>query len=300
MKVESLRPPLLTNAAFSSATGLLLASASPLVATSLGPQLNWFYVLIGVGLLLFSATLGVITMRPTPLLVVAVIAADLGWVVSTTMALLVWRSDFTPMGFALVSGVNAIVLTIAWLQQNSIRKAFRAPGGLPDEYEVCIAADAPVNAGAFWKVLAEIGAIQRYMPALKSSALTVGEKPGPGCVRTCENLKGQVWSEKCEEWEEGKSFTVVFLTDQPGFPYPFSKMRGGWRVLPTATGCQVQVWWRVVPRHPWAAALLLPVMATGAQRDFTDVIARMSLEAKGVKPNFDMRPALPRLSAAFC
>lgn len=300
MNNESLRPPLLTNAAFSGATGLLSTIAPSAVGAWLGPDLDRFYLFIGIALLLFSAMLVVITRRPTPIVVLAITTADVGWIVSTTAALIVWRDDFTPLGFALVSGCNVIVALIAWLQQRSIRNAFAAAGGMPDEYYVCVAAHVPVNADAFWKVLADIGAIQRYMPSLKSSALTVGEKPGPGSIRTCENLKGQVWSEKCTEWEEGKSFTVVFDTEEPGYPYPFSRMRGGWRVEPNANGCTVEVWWLVVPRRPWTAAALLPVMATSAQRDFSEIIARMAYAAGGTFPAPERSASFPRLRAAVC
>lgn len=300
MKPESLRPPILTNAAFSAATGLVMTIAPSVVGAWLGPDVDWFYLFIGIGLLLFSAMLGVIARRPTPLVVLAITTADVGWIVSTTTALVIWRNDFTSLGFALVSGCNVIVAAIAWLQQRSIKKAFSAAGGAPNEYYVCIAAHAPVSADALWKVLSDIGAIQRYMPSLKSSALTVGERPGPGSVRTCENLKGQVWSEKCIEWEEGKSFTVVFDTDNAGFPYPFSKMRGGWRVEPRTNGCIVEVWWLVVPRRPWAAAALLPVMAAGAQRDFAEIIARMADTATGVIPRSNRRASFPRLRAEVC
>ncbi len=300
MNTESLRPPLLTNAAFSAATGLLLTLAPSAVGRWLGPDVDWFYLFIGIGLLLFSAILGVIALRPTPLVVLAITTADVGWIVSTTAALVIWRNDFTPLGFALISGCNVIVTAIAWLQQRSIKRAFSARDGMPDEFYVCVAADAPVNADAFWKVLADIGSIQRYMPSLKSSELTVGERPGLGSVRTCENLKGQVWSEKCEEWEEGKSFTVAFDAEDSGFPYPFSKMRGGWRVEANGTGCSVQVWWRVVPSRPWAAAVLLPVMATGAQRDFADIIARMAYAAMGAPPASAQQLGFPRLRAAVC
>lgn len=79
-------------------------------------------------------------------------------------------------------------------------------------------------------------------------------------------------------------------------------MRGGWRLEPSASGCQVQVWWRVVPRYPWAAAVLLPVMAAGAQRGFADVIARMTLAAKGLPlpPLSEGVSSPPRLRAAAC
>ncbi len=298
--VQTLRPPLLLNAVFSGANGLLLILASPMVATWLGPQATGMYALLGVGLLLFGVTLGIVAVRPTPLAVLAITGADVAWVVSTTAVLLVWRHDFTPLGWGLVLATNAVVSALAWFQQRSIRKAFQAPSGAPAEYQVCIAVNVPVAADAFWSVLADLGAIQRYMPALKSSALTVGETSGVGCVRTCENVKGQVWSEKCEQWDEGRSFGVTFLTDAPGFPFPFSKMRGGWRVAPNATGCRVEVWWRLVPRRPLTAAVILPLMAAGAQRSFAGVVERMARVAQGRPIDSGTPSALPRLHVALC
>lgn len=300
MNSQMLRPPLLMNAVFSGANGLLLTLAPVLIASWLGPKTTGIYSLLGVGLLLFCLTLGLLAARPTPLAVLAITAADLGWVISTTGALLVWRHDFTSLGFTLVVGTNVIVWTLAWFQLRSIRDIFQARGGSPDEYQVCIAVDTPVTADAFWRVLADLGSIQRYSPALKSSALTVGERSGIGCVRTCENTKGQVWSERCEEWEEGQSFVVTFLTDHPGFPFPFAKMRGGWRVAPSAAGCRVEVWWRVVPRQPWTAAVVLPLMAASAQRTFAGVVARMAGAAQGPPFGSGILPAIPRLHATLC
>ena len=300
MNSQMLRPPLLMNAVFSGANGLLLTLAPVLVALWLGPNTTGIYSLLGVGLLLFCVTLGVLAARPTPLAVLAITGADLGWVILTTGALLMWRHDFTPLGVTLVLGTNAIVLMLAWFQLRSIRDIFKARGGSPDEYQVCIAVDTPVTPDAFWRVLADLGSIHRYSPALKSSALTAGEKSGIGCVRTCENTKGQVWSERCEEWEEGESFGVAFLTDRPGFPFPFAKMRGGWRVVPNVAGCRVEVWWRVVPRQPWTAAVVMPLMAAGAQRTFAGVVARMADAAQGRTFGSSMLPAAHRLRGALC
>ncbi len=300
MNAQMLRPALLMNAGFSGANGLLLTLAPAMIASWLGPDTPALYLFLGVGLLLFCVTLGGLAARPTPLAVLAVTGADVGWIISTTGALLVWRHEFTPLGYALVLGTNAIVWTLAWFQLRSIRDAFQARSGSPDEYQVCIAVDTPVTADAFWGVLADLGSIQRYSPGLKSSALTAGEKSGIGCVRMCENAKGEVWSERCEEWEEGKSFSVTFLTDRPGFPFPFSKMRGGWRVAPTAAGCRVEVWWRVVPRQPWAAAVVLPLMAASAQRTFAGVVARMAGAAHGPTLGSGVLPAVPRVRAALC
>lgn len=299
-QVQALRPPLLINAAFSGANGLLLILASPTVAEWLGPQATWIYAVLGVGLLLFSLTLSIVALRPTPLAVLAVTGADVAWVVGTTTALLVWRHEFTPFGWGIVLATNAVVSTLAWFQQRAIRNAFQAPSGAPHEYQVCIAVNAPVATDAFWKVLADLGAIDRYMPALKSSALTVGTTPGVGCVRTCENVRGQIWSEQCDQWDEGKSFGVTFLTNAPGFPFPFSAMRGGWKVEPSATGCRVEVWWRVVPRRPATAAVILPLMAAGMQRDIAKVVERMASTAQGRSLVSGAPWTLPRLHAALC
>ena len=300
MNTPMLRPALLMNAVFSGANGLLLAVAPAMIASWLGPDLPALYLFVGIGLLLFSVTLVGLAARPTPLAVLAVTGADVGWIISTTAALLVWKREFAPLGYALVLGANAMVWSLAWLQLRSIRHAFQARSDSPDEYHVCIAVDTPVAADEFWRVLADLGSIQRYSPGLKSSALTTDETSGIGCVRTCENTKGKVWSERCDEWEEGKSFSVNFLTDRTGFPFPFSKMRGGWRVAPNAAGCRVEVWWRVVPRHPWAAAVVLPLMAAGALRTFGGVVARMADAAKGPSTSIEHAGSPSRLRAALC
>src|SRR5215469_9541672 len=104
-----------------------MALASLAIAKWLGPEAGRLYMLLGAGLLVFSMALGVIALRPTPLLVLAITAADLVWVICTTIALVIWNNDFTPLGFALVIGSNAIVSVIAWFQQHSIRRVFRAP-----------------------------------------------------------------------------------------------------------------------------------------------------------------------------
>lgn len=294
------RPPLLLNAVFSGANGLLLLLAARTVATWLGPQAIWIYTILGAGLLVFALILGIVARRPAPLRVLAITVADVTWVISTTTALFIWRHDFTLQGLWIVIGTNAVVLSLVWYQQRAIRKGFQVPSEAQDEYQVCIAVDTPVAGDAFWNVLADLGAIHRYMPSLRSSAITVGETAGVGCVRTCENVKGQVWSELCEQWEEGRSFSVTFLTNEPGFPFPFSTMRGGWRITPNAIGCRVEVWWRVVPQYPLIASVLLPLMAADARRSFVEVIEHMAGAAQGRVRGSHMPIVLPKLHAALC
>lgn len=297
---QPLRLPLLLNAVFSGVNGLLLLCASPMVATWLGPQATWIYTVLGSGLLLFVVILSTAAVRPTPVGSLAITGADVMWVIFTTTSLFIWRDHFTSLGWGLVLGTNAVVLALVWYQQRAIRTVFQAPGCEQDEYHVCIAVDTPVAADAFWKVLADLGAIHRYMPTLRSSVITMGETPGVGCIRTCEDVNGQVWSEQCEQWDEGRSFSVAFVTDSPSFPFPFSKMRGGWRVTPKVVGCRVEVWWRVVPQRPVMASVLLTLMATSAQRSFVGVIERMGDAALKRTRDSATPFAIPRLHAVLC
>jgi hypothetical protein len=293
-----LRLPILLNAGFSCVSGVVMAFDAPRISEWLGPRADSIYFALGIGLALFSCLLFAITMRPTALKVLAVSIADVAWIVVTFATLIIFSEHFSSLGAVALTTVNAVVLGLAWLQYRSILSAFRTPDCKADEFEVCISVEAPVAAPDLWTVVANISEIKRFMPSLKSSALTVGAVPGVGSVRTCENLGGQVWSEKCYSWDEGKSFSVEFLTDEPGFPYPFSSMVGGWRIAPNNVGSRVEVWWRVVPSRPWTAAMLLPVMEYNVRRDFAAIIGRMSAAALG-KP-FNLKSPLLQLRALGC
>jgi len=157
MNPKAFRFPLLANAMFSLGGGLLLIFGSADLGRWLGPDVGGLYVLLGFGLTLFAFSLLLLARRPTPLIVLMVTAADIAWIISTSGALLIWRSEFTTTGVMLILATNGAVAALAWLQERAIRRAFRAAGGTSDEFDVCIAVNAPVPADAFWKVLSRGG-----------------------------------------------------------------------------------------------------------------------------------------------
>jgi hypothetical protein len=295
MRDHPLRGPLLANAAFSGATGFILALGHARLGAWLGPNVPWVYLVLGMGLLGFAAGLVGLARSPRPVWVAGVLVADVGWVLGTTVVVVASWSAWEATGLAAVLITNAVVAVLVVLQARALLRVFQVPGEA-DRYEVCVRVGTPVDAERLWAAVADLGGIADHMADLVSSRIEGDASPGEGAVRTCQNRRGQRWSERCIRWDDGAAFDVQFLTDEPGFPFPFSDMVGGWRVAPTPSGSDVEVWWRVVPRHRWLAPLLLPVMAQGAARTFAGVVASMVARAEG-------RPAQAppaRLQATFC
>ncbi|HEV7344744.1 MAG TPA: SRPBCC family protein [Devosia sp.] len=250
------------------------------LAEMMGVGHGAFYAFLGIGLIMFAATLTLVAYRPTPFLVLMVVAADIGWLVSTSAAALLLGSSLTTAVGTLIT-VNVVVAAMALLQYRSILAFFATQEGSSEQFQIRLCAPVPVPAESLWPVLSDLGAIQRFMPSLKSSVLSTGDVSGVGSVRTCESLSGQTWSERCDRWTEGKSFEMTFLTDETGFPYPFERMRGGWEISPAQGGSMVAVWWRVTPHHPMLAGLLLPMMLLGLRRSMAQVIDNMAAAAGG-------------------
>lgn len=290
-----LRLPLLANAAFSALSGFVLLFGGDAVARALGPEAPHLYRFLGAGLLGFAGALAASSLKPRPLWVVPVLVADVAWVLATTACLAIWWSAWTRTGVAAISLTNGVVTVLAFQQARGVLEVFSVSGDR-DRFEVCVRVSTAAELGRLWPVVSDLGSIADHMPSLASSTLEGDARRGAGAVRTCTDTRGRSWSERCVRWDEDGAFDVRFLADEPSFPFPFTDMIGGWRLLPRDGGCDVEVWWRVVPRQRWLAPLLLPVMAHGAAQSFGEVVASMVARAQGDT----QRGAPSRLRAAFC
>ncbi|MBB4052871.1 hypothetical protein GGR20_002519 [Devosia subaequoris] len=275
-KALGLRFPLKANAVFSFASGLtmLLWSAELSELATVGPDFS--YQAVGACLLVFALMLLKASVRPTPIQVLAFVGADMAWIIGTTLGGLLLIGELSLYGWLALAAVNATVGVLAYLQYRSILAYFSAPAGSRERFRLCLHVDVSVRPEALWPVVSNLGAIKNYVPTLRSSALTVGDRPGTGCVRTCESSSGSKWSERCDHWVENESFEMTFLTEETGFPFPFSLMRGGWQVRPQAAGSYVEIWWQVTPRIAAGAGLLLPMMQTRLAKDMAKVVANMA------------------------
>ena len=107
------------NAGFSILTGLaLIFMPEPIVKLMFLEDINWMttlFVAAGGGLIIFA--LGLIFLIRDKLLtkpkVMAIAAADVGWVVSSCVVLLLFNDTLTLKGVALISGVGFVIAVFA-------------------------------------------------------------------------------------------------------------------------------------------------------------------------------------------
>ncbi|WP_156915030.1 SRPBCC family protein [Rubidibacter lacunae] len=91
---------------------------------------------------------------------------------------------------------------------------------------------------------------------------------------------GRCWSEECVAFNPGsRSFTFRFVSEAPDFPFPASTMIGGWEIKSAGTGSEVMVWWELTPKPRFLAPVFLPILAFNVDRDFVQIVRRMSDDA---------------------
>jgi hypothetical protein len=298
-----LRNALLGNALFASATGASIIIAPASVAALLGIAYHPILPAIGVGLIAFALDLTHQATRRRILTWRAAYATalDLAWVAGTVVVLATHHQSFTTTGVAIIAAVGALVLGFAIWQGRGIDDAHRVPGSRLRQHCVHVHVDQPTE--AMWKVIADLGAIQRYMPSLAHSAIEDGAEPGRGAVRTCVDRGGRSWSEACTAFEPG-ALALRFETEAAGFPFPASEMYGGWTVEPHQSGgSHVTVWWTLQPRPVALAVLLMPIFGFRADREIPNVVRRMAAEAdtpSGVRGHAEFAAARVRVLELPC
>ncbi|MBK4728452.1 SRPBCC family protein [Oxynema sp. CENA135] len=271
-----LRTALLANAVFSAVCGLLMLVEPVFVEKLLGIQAGLLLRSLGFGLLLFAVDLVCQATRPRLATWRALYAsvADVLWVISSVVGLLLFSDWLSPMGVGVVAIVAGVVLALGCWQIWGIDRAHRAKN--PALYRHCLIVGTEAPAAALWDAIARMGDIQNYMPSLVSSEILEGKSPGVGVLRRCTDKSGRCWREKCIEFEPGQSLTMRFVAEAPDFPFPASTMLGGWKVMSVGTGSEVMVWWELAPKPRFLAPILLPILAFGADRDFVEVIRLMA------------------------
>ncbi len=299
----SLRLALAANAIFSISCAALMLFRPSLVGGWLGVQASLALQAVGAGLVFFAADLlhQATRRRIATWRALYASAADFLWVIGTFTLLGLFPNVLSHSGNELVIAVATAVLLFGVWQIWAIGNAHKLPN--TGEYRHCIIVETNAPADAMWRVISKLGEIKNYMPSLKSSIVLDGRTPGVGVVRMCEDHTGKQWSEQCTEFNAGRSFTVRFLSEAPNFPFPANTMRGGWEVMPSDGGCQVMVWWELLPKQRLLAPIILPLLAFQADRDFPKVIQRMAADALGHTPeatNQRSPRATARLLPNFC
>ncbi|MCG8313652.1 MAG: hypothetical protein MI976_10580 [Pseudomonadales bacterium] len=110
MQSQPLKKVLLSNAAFSALTGLVLIAAHPFIAQLMGGHPQWIYLALGIGLCVFAVDVGFIATRNkiNEAWVKLILAADVAWVIASVAIIAFGQTYLSYEG-------NVLILTIALL-----------------------------------------------------------------------------------------------------------------------------------------------------------------------------------------
>lgn len=283
MNQTPLKTALFSNAAFSTLSGLVLIGMSAPIVDLMGIGSPILYQAVGVGLLLFAAFVAwTASGRPINTFYALIISvADFLWVAGTALLIAVAFSSLEPAGIVTLIVIAAIVLFFGLRQFSGIGTMYALPDKR-DTHKLCVAVDTHEPADKMWPIIADLDTIRWYSPNLTQVILRGDAEPGVDAVRECSDVNGKTWGEHCKLYDhQSRQVVFEFLADEPGFPYPFRTMLGGWEVMPKEGGSTVNIWFEVTPKYGFAHPAILAVMARNLARGFGDVVGRMAAASRG-------------------
>lgn len=272
-----LRKALTSNAVFSLLSGLALALFSAPVAEVMGIGPPTIYRLVGIGLVVFGLAIITLLSRSEmlPFRALLISLADLGWVLATIFLLILAWSQLSLVGIVALTAVGLLVLVFALFQISGIYRGYLSDSERA-EYLVTVTVMAQAEPAAMWATIRDLGAIHEYSEGILGSHLRDQDSPGVGAVRVCSNRAGDQWAEECvllddEEYE----LELRFLHEEPGFPFPFERLSGGWSIRFIPGGSSVRIWWAPVLSRRWIAPFLLPIMHKQVHASMTELVQNM-------------------------
>lgn len=281
-----LKRALWANALFSMLSGALLLFMPHALGDLMGIRSVLLLQVLGVGLLGFALLVGLLASRKHPNTFAAMLVsiADILWVVGTPVVILFASGILTTTGVLILIGVAAMVLLFAIIQLMGIEQVYRVHPESGDEHQLCIDIATNAPADAIWAVIGDMGRINEFSSGLAAAELLANADPGVGAVRHCTSTDGNAWSEQCTLFDPAAhELAVVFLTDEPDFPYPFDAMRGGWSVRPEGIGSTVSIWFVTTPQRKWMSPFILAYMSRNlvSSGGFAATVGNMAAEANG-------------------
>ncbi len=282
MRTKTLRTALVANALFSALTGVALLVFGEPIAGWIGVGTPVVHRVVGAGLIAFAGFVAWTgTRRTVDTFRAALISlADLLWVIGTGVLILSSLGTVEAHGVTALLLVAAVVLFFGLRQLRGIGETYRDAHG-SRAHVLCVEVESPVAPEELWPMVADLRGIDRYAPRLSRVVLHGGPETGVDVVRRCTDTSGRTWAERCRRFDpDERLLEFEFLADEPGFPFPFGTMSGGWEIEPHGAGSTVIIWFTVTPKYGLAHPLVLAMTARTLTRDMEAVVERMSAAAR--------------------
>jgi ribosome-associated toxin RatA of RatAB toxin-antitoxin module len=281
--MKLLRFALVFNSVFSLATGATLIFQSRAVSSLFGIDANMIFIILGIGLVAFSATVFAVSLQKPikPLPVFIIILLDALWVLSSIVLLLLNPFEFTQTGNMLVALVAMIVLVVATLQTMGLSTVDKNP--YTGHKELQFGRTVSGDAGIVWDIISDVANYHHVAPNIDDVKIVSGS--GEEMVRQCSQGSGS-WTENCVLWKEGEQFSFRVNTDAPDYPFPLSFLQGTWKVTPNGRNqSKIEMKFEFQYKRKILNVLLHPMMAPKFRSIVKELLDnwenKLSLQEKG-------------------
>ena len=222
--MNQLQKSLLFNAVFSGITGILLVSIPKVISEIFSTSNTAVFWVLGIGLLLFAATLIFTIKTQNPLGVLVIIIMDYLWVLGSIVILAFQPFAISTVGGGIIAAVALVVLLIAINQAKALAKVDSKAQGLK-QMTFSRIIDAPRQ--KTWEAISDVANYHEVAPNIDNVEMVSGQ--GEGMVRKCSHGSDS-WTETCTLWDEGNAFHFEVNTGAPDYPYPFDYLKGHWKL----------------------------------------------------------------------
>lgn len=222
--MNQLQKSLLFNAVFSGITGILLVGIPQAISEIFSVSNTTVFWVLGIGLLLFAATLIFTIKTQNPLGVLVIIIMDYLWVLGSIVILAFQPFAISTVGGGIIAAVALVVLLIAINQAKALAKVDSKAQGLK-QMTFSRIIDAPRQ--KTWEAISDVANYHEVAPNIDNVEMVSGQ--GEGMVRKCSHGSDS-WTETCTLWDEGNAFHFEVNTGAPDYPYPFDYLKGHWKL----------------------------------------------------------------------
>ena len=266
-----LRTALLANAAFSLSCAVVALSMNQALASILFSASlvfsGWPAALVvgflGGGLIVFGLFVGVagLARRIPRLSVIAIIGADLFWVLGSICLLAFATDRFTLTGVWVVGLLALMVFTFAAAQALGLALLYQGDSRLLIKRDgrvrcVKLTRRVAVDASEAWLIMIDHEA---YVDVADNLArVEVLDENGKGMSRKCTGKDGGQWNETAHIWEEGRRYGFTIDARAPDYPYPLEALAAVWTVESVrADACDVSIAFDVTPKATLKGAVFI-------------------------------------------
>lgn len=223
--MNTLKLALIGNAVMSLLTGLILSIFPKQVAAIFATTQYLPFLLIGLALLYFCATIVLEVYKQRPLPILWIIIQDILWVAASAYIILARPLPISEIGYGLIAVIAVLVLLFSVFQTLGLAKLDNKEGA--NSKQLHFSRKVPTSKAIAWSLISDLGGYAAVASNIDQVKIISGS--GEGMQRVCSHGE-ESWTETCTLWEEEKAYSFTVDTAAPDYPYPFRSLKGTWEI----------------------------------------------------------------------